>query len=266
MLFEAYFRYAGVNEAGRSIWLRFAPYMLGALALLALLQVPIATALVRRLRRTQAQREQLFLRLIEATDTERRRIVSDLHDGVVQDLAGGAFSLGAMSRASARAVDAEEVATAAGQVRQAIRALRSLLVDLYPPSLYEEGLEAVLSDLLARLAGRGIETSLDVDAEVNDLGLDETELLYRVAQEGLRNVVEHAEAGRVAITIRRHGPTLVMAVADDGRGIPVAPVTLRSGHFGLRALAGLADGLGATLDLESAPGRGTVLRVEVPMA
>lgn len=134
------------------------------------------------------------------------------------------------------------------------------------PDGYAELLEAVLSDLLARLAGRGIETSLDVDMEVNDLGLDETELLYRVAQEGLRNVVEHAEAGSVAITIRRHGPTLVMAVADDGRGIPAAPATLRSGHFGLRALAGLADGLGAALDLESTPGRGTVLRVEVPMA
>ena len=66
--------------------------------------------------------------------------------------------------------------------------------------------------------------------------------------------------------IRRHGASLVMTVADDGRGIPEAPATLRSGHFGLRALAGLADGLGATLDLESAAGHGTVLRVEVPMA
>ena len=129
----------------------------------------------------------------------------------------------------------------------------------------EEGLEAVLSDLLARLAPRGIETSLDLDAAVNDLGLDETELLYRVAQEGLRNVVEHAEASHVSITIRSDGPTLLMSVADDGRGVTSAPVPLRSGHFGLRALAGLADELGATLDLESAPGRGTVLRVAVPM-
>ena len=194
VLAEAYFRYAGVSAAGREIWLRFAPYMLGALVLLALLQVPIALALARRLRRTQAQREQLFLRLIEATDTERRRIAGDLHDGVVQDLAGVAFSLSAVSRGPAQVIDKQEVETAAGRVRQAVRSLRSLLVEIYPPSLYDEGLEAVLSDLLARLTPRGIETSLDVDGALTGLGVDETELLYRVAQEGLRNVVEHAEA------------------------------------------------------------------------
>ena len=264
VLVEAYFRYAGVNAAGRDIWLRFAPYMLGALALLALLQIPIAVALARRLQRTQAQREQLFLRLIEATDTERRRIAGDLHDGVVQDLAGVAFSLSAVSRGPTGSVDKQEVETAAGRVRHAVRSLRSLLVEIYPPSLYDEGLEAVLSDLLARLAPRGIETSLEVDGALKGLGVDETELLYRVAQEGLRNVVEHAEASRVSIVIARADGALVMFVTDDGRGMEAGPVPVRPGHLGLRALAGLADNLGATITLHSEVGRGTTLRVEVP--
>ena len=264
VLVEAYFRYAGVSAAGRDIWLRFAPYMLGALVLLALLQVPIAVALARRLRRTQDQREELFLRLIEATDTERRRIAGDLHDGVVQDLAGVAFSLGAVARGPARDLDKEEVGTAAGRVRQAVRSLRSLLVEIYPPSLYDEGLEAVLSDLLARLAPRGIETTLDVDGALKGLGVDETELLYRVAQEGLRNVVEHADASQVSIVARRAGGTVQLSVTDDGRGMGPGPVRVRSGHLGLRALAGLADTLGATIAVDSEPGQGTVLRVEVP--
>ena len=238
--------------------------MLGALALLAVLQVPIAVALARRLQRTQDQREQLFLRLIEATDTERRRIAGDLHDGVVQDLAGVAFSLGAISRGPVRDVDKQDVDAAAGRVRHAVRSLRSLLVEIYPPSLYDEGLEAVLSDLLARLAPRNIETTLDVDGALKGLGVDETELLYRVAQEGLRNVVEHADAGRVSIVARRADGVLQMSVTDDGRGMGPGPVRVRPGHLGLRALAGLADNLGATISLDSEPGRGTTLRVVVP--
>ena len=264
VLVEAYFRYAGVAAAGRDLWLRFAPYMLGALALLAVLQIPIAVALARRLRRTQAQREQLFLRLIEATDTERRRIAGDLHDGVVQDLAGVAFSLSAVSRGPTRTLDRHEVDAAAGRVRHAVRSLRSLLVEIYPPSLYDEGLEAVLSDLLARLAPRGIETALDVDAELSGLGVDETELLYRVAQEGLRNVVEHADADHVSIVVGRADGTLHLSVTDDGRGMAPGPLRAQPGHLGLRALGGLADNLGARIMVHSEPGKGTVLRVEVP--
>ena len=180
----------------------------------------------------------------------------------MQDLAGVAFSLSAVSRGPQQSTDKQEVETAAGRVRHAVRSLRSLLVEIYPPSLYDEGLEAVLSDLLARLTPRGIETSLDVDGALKLLGVDETELLYRVAQEGLRNVVEHAEANRVSIVARRTDGTLHLSVADDGRGMDPGPA--RSGHFGLRALVGLADNLGATISVDSEPGKGTVLRVEVP--
>jgi signal transduction histidine kinase len=201
--------------------------------------------------------------VIEATDAERRRIAGDLHDGVVQDLAGVAFMLGAASLRG-EDVPAAEVADSASRIRQAVRSLRSLLVEIYPPNLYEEGLEAALSDLMAQLAARGIETSLDVDVAVKSLGLDEIELLYRVGQEGLRNVVEHAAATTVAITVGRVDGMLVMTVADDGRGIGPGPLPARPGHLGLRALAGLADGLGATLQLESPPGGGTVMRLEVP--
>jgi two-component system NarL family sensor kinase len=264
LLFETYFRYAGVTEAGRGVWLRFAPAMFGALVLLALLQVPIALALARRLRRVQNQRELLFLRAIEATDTERRRIAGDLHDGVVQDLAGVAFSLGAVSRRGGAGPDAVQVHDAASRVRQAVRSLRSLLVEIYPPNLYDEGLQASLSDLLARLSPRGIVTDLAVEVRVADLTREEIELIYRVGLEGLRNVVEHADAAHVSVTVRREGDDLVMCVVDDGRGIAAGPLPERPGHLGLRALAGLAAGLGASLELVSAPGAGTVLRLTLP--
>lgn len=265
LLFEAYFRYTGVAEAGRRLWLRFAPSSLGALVLLELLQVPLALSLARRLRRTQYQREELLRRAIEATQEERRRIASDLHDGVVQDLAGVAFSLGALARQAGRGPDETGGARAAAdRVRDAVRSLRSLLVEIYPPNLYEEGLEAALSDLLARLEPRGIETSLVIDAPLERLDLDTTQLLYRAAQEGVRNVVAHADAAQVAIAVTATGRRTLLEIVDDGRGLDGADLPARPGHLGLRALAGLAADMGASLTVRSTPGKGTVLALEVP--
>lgn len=261
-LYEAYFRYDGVVEAGRRAWLRFAPVTLGSLLFLELLQVPLVMSLARRLRRTQEQREHLLQQAIEATDAERRRIASDLHDGVVQDLAGVTFALAA----TARRVDGEaatQVAQAGDQVRDAVRSLRSLLVEIYPPNLYSEGLEAALGDLMAKLEPRGIEATMAVDAP-DDLGLDATQLIYRTAQEGLRNVVAHADARRVDLSVSTRPDKVVLRVIDDGCGLDPDNIPHKQGHLGLRALAGLASSKGSAIIIESAPGQGTELRLEVP--
>lgn len=264
VLFEAYFLYEGVAEAGRRAWLRFAPVTLGSLVFLELLQVPLVLSLAKRLRRTQEQREHLLERSIEAADAERRRIASDLHDGVVQDLAGVTFSLAA----AARRLDgtaATEVGQAGDQVRDAIRSLRSLLVEIYPPNLTEEGLEAALSDLMARLDPRGIEATLTIDTAVADLSVDRTQLVYRAVQEALRNVVKHAQATRVGVTVTNGDDDgVVVRVVDDGQGFDPASVPQRDGHLGLRALAGMAATLGGTLFVDAMPGTGTEVRLEVP--
>jgi two-component system, NarL family, sensor kinase len=266
LLVETYFHYAGVAAAGRDVWLRFAPYWIGALLLLELLLVPIAISMARRLRRTQDEREELLRGAIDAADEERRRIASDLHDGVVQDLAGVAFSLGALGRQDGRPpAEAAEIRRAADQVRDGVRSLRSLLVEIYPPNLYDEGLEAVLSDLLARLEPRGIEGTLVVEAPLERLDLDRTQLMYRVAQEGLRNVMAHAGATKVSVSITSDQSTIKLEVIDDGRGVEGPEVPERPGHLGLRSLASLAASLGARLTVWSTPGKGTVLALEVPI-
>ncbi len=266
LLFEAYFRYNGVAEAGRRVWLRFAPVMLGALVLVTLLQIPSAVSLARRLRRTQAQREALLRAAIDSTDAERRRIATDLHDGVVQDLAGLAFSLSAAAReAESSGADSSELSHAADQVRDAGRSLRSLLVEIYPPSLAEAGLESALSDLAARVEARGIDASVVVDVPEADLDQDTTRLLYRTAQEGLRNVVAHAHASRVDVSLSRRDGVAVLEVSDDGVGIEGDAVPAQEGHIGLKGLAGLAATMGASLMIDTTPGRGTTLRLEVPV-
>ncbi len=265
LLFETYFRYEGVAESGRRLWLRFAPLTLGALALLALLQIPQALSLGRRLRRTQQQREDLLRAAIEATDAERRRIAGDLHDGVVQDLAGVTFSLAAAARrAEGQGEAAGHLRESAERVRDSVGSLRSLLVEIYPPNLYEEGLNAALLDLLARIEPRGIETSLVIDVALERLSPDVTGLLYRAAQEGLRNVVTHAQATRVDVSVTQSGAMVALEVSDDGRGLGGQPLDDdHDGHFGLKALAGLSATMGGTLSIDSTPGKGTTMCLEV---
>ena len=95
LLFETYFRYDDVRRVGRDVWSQFAPIAVGALLVLALVQIPFAISLARRLRAGQRQRERLLQHAIESSDAERRRIASDLHDGAVQDLTGVSMSLSA---------------------------------------------------------------------------------------------------------------------------------------------------------------------------
>ena len=112
------------------------------------------------MRRAREERERLLRRAVEASDAERRRIAADLHDGVVQELAGASFALAAAAKrmtGSPRAVAASLDRVAAG-VRQSMRSLRSLLVEIYPPNLHTEGLAAALGDLLAPLPGSGCAT------------------------------------------------------------------------------------------------------------
>ena len=87
-----------MSSSGRRIWRSFAPISLGALLVLELVQIPLAWSLARRLQQRQREREGLLQQALAASDMERRRIASDLHDGVVQDLVGVAFTFGGAAR------------------------------------------------------------------------------------------------------------------------------------------------------------------------
>jgi two-component system, NarL family, sensor kinase len=266
VLVEAYFRYSGVTAVGRQLWSRFVPIAIGALVVLELILVPFAWSLARRLRAAQQQRERLLRHAIEASDNERRRLASDLHDGVVQDLTGVSLSLAAAARSSP--TPDPRFGEASTRVRDSVEALRSLLVDIYPANPHEDGLEVGLNGLLSRLNGRGIETHLDVG--VDDLGLpmETTTLLYRSAQEALRNVAAHAAATDVGVTVQAGDGTVTLTVRDNGRGFSTDDMNRRmaDGHVGLRALSGLVADAGGSTTILSAPGRGTELTVTLPLA
>jgi signal transduction histidine kinase len=258
--FEMYYRSSFISARAARIFRQFAPVMIGALVLLALIQLPLAWWLARRVQRGQDERERLLRRAIDASDVERRRIARDLHDGVVQDLAAVSYSLAAAAEEAPAPYDSD-LRTAAAETRHGIGQLRTLLVDIYPPELHRAGLPAALGDLLGAAGGRGLKTSLDVDP---DLRLEpETEaLFFRIAQEAVRNAVKHAGAESVSVRVTATEAGARLVVEDDGRGFDPAGVG-GEGHFGLRVLEDLAHDAGSELEIDSAPGAGARVTVEV---
>ncbi|MDQ4059411.1 MAG: histidine kinase [Actinomycetota bacterium] len=269
LMFEAYLRFSSIAATGRRIWTRFAPAILAALLLLELIQVPLAWSMAARLRQRQQEREALLQRAIEASDSERRRIARDLHDGVVQNLVGISYALNAASDRIRKAGSDEEATglkSTAAATRQSIRELRTLLVEIHPPNLHSTGLEAALSDLVTRLNPQGIEARLDVPSGLT-LPQDVEALVFRAAQEGVRNALAHARAKKVDVRIERANHSVSLVVEDDGIGFSGHDRQSRvaEGHVGLRLLDELAYESGGTLDVDSEPGRGTRIRLEVPL-
>ena len=233
--------------------------------MLELIQIPLAYSLARRLRTRQLEREELLNRAISASEHERRRIAQDLHDGVVQDLAGVSYSLAALARQPGQE-GAAELSAAADNVRGSIEALRTLLVELYPPNLAEEGLAAALADLFARVRAVGIEVHSDTSGLDADLPLPTSRLVYRTVQEALRNVISHSGAQQVRVQVAAADGTAWAEVVDDGRGFDVdeARAAAGDGHLGLLGTTELVADSGGELRVTSAPGQGTTIRIEVP--
>lgn len=267
LLFESYFRYDAVNDAGLQVWRRFAPIALGALLVLQLVQIPLAASLARRVRRQQRERESLLQHAVDASNAERRRIAGELHDGVVQQLTGVTYALDAARLGNPDENQRAAVITkAAGDIRDSIGALRTLLVDIYPPNLAEEGLPSALAELASSLERTGIEVELDTEI-CTDLPPVTAGLLFRTAQEALRNVAEHSQARRVEIILETGNGHARLSIDDDGRGFDHDQLGEQAsgGHFGLRALSDLLADAGGTLAVRSAPGAGTKVEAEVPI-
>ena len=262
LLFEAYFSYDDVSERSEEVLDAFRPItILGLLVFLAL-TTPLVYVLARRLDASAATRERLLMAAVEASDIERRRIARDLHDGVVQDLAGTSFGLSAAAReVGQRPEVAARLEDLAGGVRHSLRSLRSLLVEIYPPELQTEGLAAALDDLVAPSSAAGIDVDVHV-ADTSDVPHEVVALVWRVAQEAVRNAQRHGRPDRLAVVVTRPRGGVRLEVVDDGAGFDTeAPV--ESGHLGLRALHGLVRDAGGRLDIRSSPGAGTRVVLEV---
>ena len=269
VLFEAYYRYDAVVQQGWATWFRFAPLAVGALLVLQLVQLPLAFALARRLQRGERRRRQLLDLAVRASDAERRRIASDLHDGVVQDITGITYELDAVRIGAPSGHPDERDAILAGATRHlrgCVRSLRTMLLEIYPPNLAAEGLGPALADLAATSSRDGLTVQLHLD-DAGEPPPHVAALLYRAAQEAIRNAVQHSCASRVDLVVVQHDDGIwELVVDDDGRGIEAGTLEQQreGGHLGLHALGELVTDAGGSLALHSAPHAGTRVEIRVP--
>lgn len=194
---------------------------------------------------------------------ERNRLALDLHDAVSQKLFGLVLSAEAARTLLERDPQAarEQVGNLRAQAQEALEELRSLVFELRPPELERDGLAGTLRkhvELLRRLGERDVE--LVVAGELRPDATRDPELL-RIAQEALANALRHGHARHVTVRLRADEDGLLLEVEDDGVGFdPEAPGT-RSRRLGLTSMEERAERLGGTLELVSAPGAGTTVRL-----
>ena len=255
------------TEAGLAAWHRFAGPSLAALLVLELAQIPVAWSLARRVQRQQRDVQRLRQHAVQASDSERRRIAGELHDGVVQDLTGVNYTLDSLRLGNpTEGQRAELIAESASRLRGSIGSLRSLLVDSYPADVAEIGLSSALAGLAARLERAGFDVQLDTE-DAQQLPPAVSALLFRAAQEVVRNVAAHSGARTVRIAVRRQGERATLVIADDGRGFDKSRLDerTRNGHVGLRSMDDLLAASGGQVRVWAAPGHGTRVLIEGPV-
>jgi two-component system NarL family sensor kinase len=268
LLFEAYFPAQPVERTARVLQRQLLPLSLGSLGLLLLLLLPLAVSLARRTERAQLERNRMLSTSIAASDIERRRIARDLHDGVVQDLAGLGYALTALADGlpteSSCEPAREGTRRAISILRRDVDALRTLVTDIYPPELEQGQLVPAISAMLRTVGRDGPRTSLTAPSNLDvDLSADASVLLYRVVREAVRNAVKHARASAINVRLAIEDGWVTVEVADDGVGITAGAAP---GHLGLRLLADTVHDAGGRFGVESAEGAGVLVRASLPLA
>jgi signal transduction histidine kinase len=280
-----FFMLAGLGTGIAVIWGQVEAPIVFALLYLALVAVMgfelstdvlRASQLVQELREKQAGLEagnrqitDLFGRLIAAQETERTRIARDLHDDVSQRIAGLSIMISSAKLTLRKQPGEAELLGALTTMQQSTTALadeiRHLSHDLHPALLRHAGLVASLSAFCTQFQKHnGIDVTYTADDETDRIEGDLALCLYRIAQEGLRNVAKHADARRISVALRSLTDAVHLSIVDDGRGFELAAGRGGGAGLGLISIDERARLLGGSVRIETHPGGGTRLHVEVP--
>ena len=221
----------------------------------------LAEAFNDMLERLERERRDSGLRALSERESERRRVADELHDQIGQTMTAIALQL---DRIQARAPDGlrDECVDARDGLLAGVEDVRRLARDLRPEALDTLGLVPALTSLADDMAQRtGIPVDRALQRDLPQLSDDEQLVLYRVAQEGLTNAVRHARPARIELTLRAVDGAVALCVGDDGIGLGQAPT---SAGGGIRTMRERALSIGSRLRIDSEPGGGTVVRLQLP--
>ncbi len=254
-LFSQYSRRLGVTIA----------LVIGLGLVLAAFSIRKILALENASAASQEALQHLSARLVEAQEEERRSISRELHDEVGQSLTGVLLEMANLSKLI-RTRDPETVAAKAAEIKRevenSIGVVRNMALLLRPSMLDDLGLVPALQWQAREVSKRsGIWVTVDAASVSEDLPEEHKTCVYRIVQEALHNCVQHAAARHVKVAVEQHSDSLRLAIEDDGKGFD-AQQGRGMGLLGIQERVGY---LGGRFEVESAPGKGTSLKVTLPL-
>src|ERR1039457_638128 len=214
-----------------------------------------------------AERQRLEEEILRVSERERRSIGHELHDSLCQHLTGTALAgqvLGERLAAKSlpEAADAEKVV---GLVEEGITLARNLARGLYPVDVEAEGLMAAFQDLANNITkGARVRCVFECGAPVLMHDDAAATHLYRIAQEAVRNAIQHGKPKRIGLTLSERNGLVTLTVEDDGAGVPED--VPKSGGLGIRIMAHRAAMIGGAFSIEPAPTGGTIVTCSIPKA
>jgi signal transduction histidine kinase len=208
-------------------------------------------------------------RLMTEREVERKALARELHDQVIQDLLSFNYQLEDTENEISDQTLREELANIRDGIRNVVSSLRETCSDLRPPTIDSHGLSAAIRSLVHQWAKQsGVQVDLDIDPALGRLPEPIELSVFRIVQEGLRNVRKHAHATIVSLVLTRTpNASLVVRLSDNGKGI-VKPVNLgmlsEEKHFGLVGISERVSLLGGNMRIDSSASGGMELFIEIP--
>lgn len=216
-----------------------------------------------------ANATELNMRIVEAQESERLRLVREVHDGPAQALSNAIFQIDYVERVILEDPDvaAHELTLLAARLRRELGDVRGFISQLRPPLLAELGLDGSIRDALETFTGlTGIQVASDLQAKGDGLSEAEQTVGLRIVQEALQNIRKHAAAETVSVATRLEGSEWVLEVRDDGRGFDIGSMAARGRrNFGLQFMRERAELIGARLEVGSRPNGGTIVTLAIPL-
>jgi signal transduction histidine kinase len=220
-----------------------------------------------KLREKETARAMLLQSLVTAQEDERANLARELHDQAGQSLTSLLIRLKAMENLCQDDQLEENLHKMQDVVAETINRIRDLSYQLRPPSLEEFGFGTAIHALAEEMTSQSdikvkIKEKLEQETP-HDLAL----VLYRIVQEGLTNILRHAEAEQVKIDLHQDGNLVYLSIEDDGKGFDPTEIHPKEGkrHLGLISMHERAELIGGMMEMYSAPGEGTMIKVQVPL-
>ena len=252
-------------------------WLIGVVILLLLLGISVSTGLISRIRTQQRLADQsallnkqkirqleqqqkilAFDAMLQGQEKERTRIAQDLHDGLGGLLTSVKAHFGQYTEVPKEALQRQTQAL----IDESCVEVRRISHNLMPRTLALSGLKEAIEDLAIQLKQSGLQVDLEIMGDLSDLSERQQLTLYRMLQEGVNNLLKHAQAKNVLLQVLRHQNELTVILEDDGKGFDLSTVNTEYA-LGLKGLRSRAKFLNGDLDIDTVPGQGTTINFQM---